>query len=171
VLHSAPISPGCDAGDAQDCLRVARAAIDGGSLAQDPFRAVAAAGRGCDLGLAQACATLAWVLDGRAGPASDPPLLVRAAERGCDLGSGDACSQAGFALAYGKPGVPRDPARAEMLAGRACADGGQPRACAVLGDLLAKRGDVDRARATLSGCCTAGDGGCCTARDRLAGGR
>lgn len=56
------------------------------------------------------------------GPAHDPREALRLLEEGCEYHQASACARAGTTYAEGRD-VPRDPARAKDLLGRACALG------------------------------------------------
>ena len=117
----------CLRGDAEQCLRLARAFETGlGDLRADPRVALGYHLKACDKGSGEACALAAKALrDGSAG-FTDPALALARATRGCEsLGNADACAaMAAGQAAQGGPGSAEQAAKAMADACAAGSDDG-----------------------------------------------
>ena len=109
---------GCDEGDGNACLEVARhyESIKKNQAAQD------AAKRACTFGAGAGCLAAGRVM------ASQPKSAFPLFSKGCELGAADACHEASTLVRAGS-GVRRDLSRAARLAKRAC-DLGRQASCA-----------------------------------------
>lgn len=145
----------CSGGDADGCRQLALATIEGRGTSQDPEAGIALLVGACDAKSAEACRQLAGFH--RAGifvPKSEAEA-EKAELRACEFGDGTSCTELGLrARSTGEAEV----ARKHLEAG--CTRG-DPRGCALLGDLHALGADgvpidPDRAAQAYAEACRGG---------------
>ncbi len=122
---------GCTGGDPQGCHLLGLAMLEGQGVGRDPTAGVAMIGTACDQRFARACHQLAGFQAEGLFVARDEAASAANLRRACDYGGGVSCTELGVrARAAGKA----DEAKTALTA--AC-EHGDPRGCALLGDLYA----------------------------------
>lgn len=117
------IEQACDAGKANECLRLAEIYMTGAGLPTDVSRAIQLYSKACDAGDGEGCSHLAGFHVGGRGVPEDEAKAVALFQKSCDAGYETACTQLAGRYLRGE-GVPRDEARSAAILAKACAGGG-----------------------------------------------
>ena len=138
---------GCEGGFFTACTNAGflYAGGGGGAVARDDRKALEYGKRACFGGEPAACGNAGYKIELGEGVEANPVVASAFYDRSCKLDSGD-CFRAGFLLAVGARGVPKDDAKAKALLQTSCKSGAGigALACVVGGSLYGDRTAANR---------------------------
>jgi TPR repeat protein len=154
---------GCDAGDLEACMYLARNYYGGAGVPRDYAAAMGLSRRACAGGQSEACFDLGVAVQEGLGRSVDLAEARQLFRQACEGGSPKGCANLGFYAGEGTGG-PADPDAAIKAWQKAC-EGGEERGCVMLASTVSQEGVAEAVRsaavAVMKRGCDAGVGAGC----------